>query len=85
MNELNQISKYFPNFFSLLGGIGVWHGFALVKSAEDQPIEHYGPLSLFSATPSRPFFPRGFLWDEGFHNLVIRQFDPHLSLQVFVK
>uniref|UniRef100_A0A914I6Y3 Mannosyl-oligosaccharide glucosidase n=1 Tax=Globodera rostochiensis TaxID=31243 RepID=A0A914I6Y3_GLORO len=68
---------------SLLGGIGVWHGDSLVKTDNSEQIRPYGPLSLISAVPSRPFFPRGFLWDEGFHNLVIRHFDPQLTLQIF--
>lgn len=69
---------------NLLGGIGVWHGHSLVRAPENvnEDALSYGPLSLFSAVPSRPFFPRGFLWDEGFHNLLIRKFDPLLTLQI---
>lgn len=69
---------------NLLGGIGIWHGNATVKSAAFAVGEtrSYGPLSLLSAVPSRPFFPRGFIWDEGFHNILIRKFDPLLTLNV---
>ncbi|GEQ68174.1 hypothetical protein JCM33374_g1841 [Metschnikowia sp. JCM 33374] len=41
-----------------------------------------GPFELFSLVPSRPFFPRGFYWDEGFHLLPILDFDSDLALEI---
>lgn len=41
-----------------------------------------GPAELFTATPSRPFFPRGFYWDEGFHLLPVGDWDNDLALEV---
>ncbi|KAI9505236.1 glycoside hydrolase [Coemansia spiralis] len=77
---------------SLIGGIGYFYGSGLVSK---DPKPEYGqesdeiakpnlsePYSLFATTPSRPFFPRGFLWDEGFHQLVLGQWDAELSMDI---
>lgn len=41
-----------------------------------------GPAELFTSIPSRPFFPRGFLWDEGFHLIPVADWDMDLTLEI---
>jgi mannosyl-oligosaccharide glucosidase len=79
---------------SLLGGIAYFHGTYLVspppfdspdsESDPDSPSPPIleGPAELFTATPSRPFFPRGFYWDEGFHLLPLAEWDNDLMLEI---
>ncbi|KAJ4388173.1 Processing alpha glucosidase I [Gnomoniopsis smithogilvyi] len=58
---------------------------ALVFSKQamaDTKITTTKPSSLLSFTPSRSFFPRGFLWDEGFHLLPVLEWDIDLAVSV---
>lgn len=41
-----------------------------------------GPYELLTHTPSRAVFPRGFLWDEGFHLLSVLEWDADLAVEV---
>ncbi|CAM9545434.1 unnamed protein product [Heterosigma akashiwo] len=72
---------------NLVGGMGYFHGRHLVRAPGERPgaggarrvrVPSF-PTSLFTAVPSRSFFPRGFLWDEGFHQLLVARWDPVLA------
>uniref|UniRef100_H0WBE6 Mannosyl-oligosaccharide glucosidase n=1 Tax=Cavia porcellus TaxID=10141 RepID=H0WBE6_CAVPO len=70
----------------LLGGIGYFYGQGLVlpdmgAEGSEQKVDPalFPPVPLFSGVPSRSFFPRGFLWDEGFHQLVVQRWEPRLT------
>lgn len=70
---------------NVLGGIGFFHGSSIAvkkktaSRAGSSDLEFLTPVSLLTATPSRASFPRGFLWDEGFHQLIVQRWDPDLS------
>lgn len=56
---------------NMLGGIGYFYGSTIVRNTADPKMQSQTGLTgpLLTAVPSRPFFPRGFLWDEGFHQV----------------
>ena len=68
-----------PVLSNLIGGIGYFHGQSVIKTSDETGKESYfindDYHELYSAVPSRPTFPRGFMWDEGvFSGLACHQF-----------
>jgi Glycosyl hydrolase family 63 C-terminal domain len=62
-----------------LGDFGYFYG-STVVAEEGVTTSPHEPAGLITSTPSRANFPRGFLWDEGFHQLLIQKWNPVLSL-----
>lgn len=79
LQQQYRVSKYALS--NMMGGIGYWYGSSLVDVGNGTRIELW-KAPLLSAVPSRSFFPRGFLWDEGFHHLLIRRWDPAKSRRI---
>ncbi|CAI8052468.1 Mannosyl-oligosaccharide glucosidase GCS1, partial [Geodia barretti] len=69
-------------FSNLIGGISYFFGQSKVISRDlDEPVD-YWPAELYTGVPSRSFFPRGFLWDEGFHQLLVAHWDTSITKDV---
>lgn len=64
---------------NMLGGMGYFYGQSVVQSVYNEYPLLYPTGALFTAVPSRSFFPRGFLWDEGFHQLLLSKWDPQVT------
>jgi mannosyl-oligosaccharide glucosidase len=92
-NESIEHKKFAQEMVSgLLGGLSYMYGDHLVDretGLEDESFEEVelkgafeGPHELFTLVPSRPFFPRGFYWDEGFHLIPLLNYDSDLVLDI---
>jgi mannosyl-oligosaccharide glucosidase len=65
-----------------LGSLGYFYGTTSVAGPDGREIGRTSPAPLLSVVPSRPFFPRGFLWDDGFHQLLVGVWKPAIANDV---
>ena len=65
-----------------LGSLGYFYGSTSVAGPDGREVSRTSAAPLMSVVPSRPFFPRGFLWDDGFHQLLVGAWKPAIANDV---
>ncbi|XP_050421970.1 uncharacterized protein LOC126834234 [Adelges cooleyi] len=84
-NEYVEFAR--STFSQMAGSIGYFYGNSLVRDEEallndDSSILRYWKSALLTSVPSRSQFPRGFLWDDGFHGLLLSKWSTDLELDI---
>lgn len=83
-------------FSNMAGSLGYFYGSSLVRDDDNENNLNNGGVSeidivdavkywragLLTAVPSRSQFPRGFLWDDGFHGLMLGRWSVELQLHI---
>lgn len=83
MPNVLQFSK--QALANLFGGMGYFYGPIRIMDQTDPTGKKWfydQPAGLFTCTPSRPYFPRGFLWDEGFHSQLTCQWSKMICMDI---
>jgi len=85
--DYRSLGRYLVS--NLVGGYSYAYGdsYESIPSSnplcEDDVVKLVAPTSLFSTTPCRTTFPRGFLWDEGFHQQVVSRWNVTQSMYIY--
>ena len=67
---------------NLFGNLGRFSGDLKVENSDHIVDMYTNKLRLTAIGPSRSTFPRGFLWDEGFHLLAVDQVNHEIAVEI---